>query len=150
MWFIPELEGSYDILCAEYCGVRHSYMESKVHVVSQSEFDKWYAKVPVKKVEHEGVAILKNNACNGCHSLDGSMLVSTSFKGLYGKKETVVTDGVERQITVDDAYIRESILDPNKDIVKGFNKGIMRSYKGVINDADINKIIDYLKSPEAK
>ena len=150
MWFIPELEGSYDILCAEYCGVRHSYMESKVHVVSQSEFDKWYAKVPVKKVEHEGVAILKNNACNGCHSLDGSMLVSTSFKGLYGKKETVVTDGVERQVTVDDAYIRESILDPNKDIVKGFNKGIMRSYKGVINDADINKIIDYLKSPEAK
>ena len=150
MWFIPEQLGSYDILCAEYCGLRHSYMESKVNVLSQADYDKWYAKAPVKKVDPEGLTIIKNNACTGCHSLDGSALVSVSFKGLYGKKETVVTDGAERQLTVNDDYLKSSILDPNKDIVKGFNKGIMKSYKGVINDADINKIIEYLKLSEAK
>jgi cytochrome c oxidase subunit II len=150
MWFIPEQLGTFDILCAEYCGMRHSYMESLVHVLPQADFDKWYAKAPVKKTEPEGLVIIKNNACTGCHSLDGTTLVSKSFKGLYGKKETVITDGTERQITVNDDYISESILDPNKDIVKGFNKGIMKSYKGVIKDADINKIIEYLKSAEAK
>jgi cytochrome c oxidase subunit II len=150
MWFIPEQLGTYDILCAEYCGLRHSYMESKVNVLSQADYDKWYAKAPVKKVEPEGLVIIKKNACTGCHTLDGTKTVSVSFKGLYGKKETVLTNDAERQITVDDAYIKESILDPNKDILKGFNKGIMRPYKGVISEADITKIIEYLKSPEAK
>jgi len=150
MWFIPEQLGSYDILCAEYCGLRHSYMESRIHILTQPDFNKWYSNAPKKKVEPEGLVIIKKNACNGCHSLDGSKLVSVSFKGLFGKKETVLTDGVERQVIVNDEYIRESILDPNKDVVKGYNKGIMKSYKGVVNDADITKIIDFLKSIEAK
>lgn len=41
VWFIPEKEGEYDILCAEYCGLRHSYMTSKLKVVSPREFEGW-------------------------------------------------------------------------------------------------------------
>jgi len=146
MWFIPEKMGEYEILCAEYCGLRHSYMESKVSVVTESEFKKWLKELPLKPIEPEGLTILKKNACTGCHSLDGSKVVSSSFKGLYGSNKTVITDGEERTIKADNEYIKRSIFYPEKDVVKGYSKGIMKSYKGIVSESDITLICDYLKT----
>jgi cytochrome c oxidase subunit 2 len=146
LWFIPEQLGEYDILCTVYCGVRHSYMEARVRVVSDAEFNSWLAALPDRSAEPEGLTILKKNACTGCHSLDGSKLVSTSFKGLYGKEEKVVTNGVERTIKVDDQYLRNSIYDPNKDLVVGYQKGIMKTYTGIVKEDELPKIIEYLKT----
>ena len=146
MWFIPTMAGEYWVLCAEYCGMNHSYMEAKVKIVSQAEYDAWINALPVKAAEPEGLTIIKKNACTGCHSLDGSKLVSTSFKGLYGKQSIVLTDGKEHTLTVDDTYIRTSIYEPDKDVVKGLPRGVMKSYKGNISDNDLSKIIDYFKS----
>jgi len=146
MWFIGEREGEYNILCTEYCGLRHSYMESKVRVVPEDEYRKWLKELPEKAAETEGLTILKKNACTGCHTLDGTKLVSTSFKGLYGKMEIVITDGNERNIKVDDEYIKTSIYDPGKDVVKGYPKGVMKTYKGLIKEDELIKIIDYLKT----
>lgn len=42
LWFIAEEVGVYDIACAEYCGLRHSYMYSKLYAIHQNEFDEWY------------------------------------------------------------------------------------------------------------
>jgi len=145
MWFIPQQMGTFDILCAEYCGLRHSYMESAVRVVSQQEFDAWLAKVE-KNTGMAGLEIMKKNACVSCHTIDGSKLVGPSFKGLFGKKHTVITDGKERDVIADEQYIRTSILDPNKDIVKGYNQGLMKSYKGVLKDDEIKSISEYLQS----
>jgi len=146
MWFIPTMIGEYNVLCAEYCGMNHSYMESKVRVVSAEEYQKWNDAIPNKAVEPEGLAIIKKNGCTGCHSLDGLKLVSSSFKGLYGKESTVLTDGREHTVKVDDEYIRTSIMEPDRDVVKGLPKGVMKSYKGIIKDSDVAKITDYLKS----
>jgi len=146
MWFIGQREGEYEILCTEYCGLRHSYMEAKAKVVPEAEFQRWLKELPSKAEEPEGLTIIKKNACTGCHSLDGSKLVSSSFKGLYGKSETVITDGKERQVVVDDEYLKTSIYDPDKDLLKGLPKGVMKSYKGLINEEEMNKIIDYLKT----
>ena len=86
IWFIPQREGVYEILCAEYCGLRHSYMEAKAKVVSQAGYDAWYAALPLKAAsEPEGLAIMKKNACMGCHSLDGTKLVGPSLKGIFGQ-----------------------------------------------------------------
>ena len=41
VWFTPEKKGSYDILCAEFCGVRHSYMTSTLIVESPEDFNNW-------------------------------------------------------------------------------------------------------------
>ncbi len=43
VWFKSEKTGRYDIACAEYCGLNHSYMYSAVHVMEQPDFDRWYA-----------------------------------------------------------------------------------------------------------
>jgi len=146
MWFIGQREGEYDILCTEYCGLRHSYMEARTKVVPEAEYQKWLKALPNKADEPAGLTVIKKNACTGCHSLDGSKLVSTSFKGLYGKTVTVITDGKERQVKVDDAYLKVSIYEPDKDLAKGLPKGVMKSYKTLITEDDLNKVIDYIKT----
>jgi len=150
MWFIPELKGSYEILCAEYCGLRHSYMESKVHVLPKEEFDTWLADFQPEAKDPKGLDLIKSNACVGCHSLDGSKLVGPSFKGFYGNEHQVITDGKERTITADDEYIKKSILEPNADVAKGYPGHVMQSYRKSLTDEDIQQIIDYLKSDASK
>jgi cytochrome c oxidase subunit 2 len=146
MWFIAQQLGEYDVLCTVYCGLRHSYMETKTKVVSEAEYAAWLKALPEKSSEPEGLVILKKNACTGCHSIDGTKIVSTSFKGLYGKSEKVVTNGKERSVTVDDDYIKSSVYDPDKDLVVGYQKGIMKTYKGIVTEEELTKINDYLKS----
>lgn len=151
IWFIPQREGTYEILCTEYCGLRHSYMEAKAKIVSQADYDAWLAGLKTQgEGEPEGLAILKKNACLGCHSLDGTKLVGPTFKGIFGKKETVIENGSETEITADSLYIISSILEPDKQVVKGFNKGLMRTYKGVIPDDEIMKAYQYLKTLNAE
>jgi cytochrome c oxidase subunit 2 len=146
MWFIAQQLGEYDILCTVYCGLRHSYMETKAKVVSEAEYATWLKAIPDKSSEPAGLTILKKNACTGCHSIDGSKLVSVSFKGLYGKTERVITNGIEHSVTVDDAYIRTSVYEPDKDVVVGYPKGIMKTYKGLVTEDELAKILEYLKS----
>lgn len=148
MWFKANEEGSYNIFCAEYCGTRHSNMISKVVVVKQEFYDKWIsdtAKVALTGIDG-GLALLKANACLSCHTTDGSAMVGPSFKGIMGRKTTVVTDAGEKTITVDDAYIINSMNNPNEQVVKGFNKGLMMEYKEKLSDDEKKMIVEYLKT----
>jgi len=146
MWFTGQRIGNYDILCAEYCGQLHSYMLTTVSVVDQSDYDTWLITKQDTSNEHPGLTVLKKNACLSCHTQDGSRLVGPSFKGVFGKTETVLVDGTETEIVVDRDYIIESIKNPNAKIVEGFQPGLMISYEGTISDEDINHIVDYLET----
>lgn len=158
MWFLPKSEGDYDLFCAEYCGLRHSYMRATVKVLSKDKYDAWYgdtttlakAEVGGEAAELPGFTIMKTQGCLACHSSDGTKIVGPTYLNLYGKQEEVIRDGKEANITVDDDYIKRSIYDPNADIVKGYPKGLMQSYQGKISDTDLTKIIDYLKSLNEK
>ena len=148
LWFRPISKGKFDIFCTEYCGLAHSGMTAKVIVVDSLEFNQWLSELKVAATgpEHPGLAIIKANACTTCHSLDGTKIIGPSLKGIYGTKRIVITNNTEREVVADDEYIKRSILDPNADIVKGFNKGLMQSYKEVLKAEDIDKIIDYFKT----
>jgi cytochrome c oxidase subunit 2 len=154
MWFIPHKVGSYDLFCTEYCGLSHSYMYTEVKVLPREEFDAWYAEMAdttrkatvVSDPVAEGKRLMEKNGCVVCHSSDGSKIVGPSYKGVYGHKVTVITNGVEREITADDEYIKRSIYEPDADIVKGYVKGMMVSYKTQLNDQDIANMIEYLKT----
>ena len=157
MWFLPESEGTYDLFCAEYCGLRHSYMNAKVQVLSKEKYQSWYGDTTsVSKLAESsvpgsaGMEIMKAQGCTVCHSSDGTKIVGPTYLNLFGKKEVVTRDDKDVTITVDDDYIKRSIYEPNADIVKGYPKGLMLSYKGKVSDADIAKIIEYLKSLNEK
>ena len=155
-WFIANSPGVYDLFCTEYCGLEHSTMITTVHVLSQEDFDAWYANsksVATTTIEEKaesgaslGKDLYQKIGCFACHSIDGTKIVGPSFKGIFGHEVTVLTNDKERTIKVDEDYIRSSIIDPNADIVQGFNKGLMLSYKDQLTEEQIDLIIEYIKS----
>jgi cytochrome c oxidase subunit 2 len=151
MWFRAQRVGDFDLFCAEYCGLQHSYMNSGVNVLSQEDFDRWYtdttSALPAAGVAdwEAGLDVMRKNGCNVCHSSDGSKLVGPSYLGLFGSTVEVETGGVNREVVADSVYIRRSIYDPDADIVKGYNRGLMLSYKGLVTEEEIGQIIEYLK-----
>ena len=154
MWFIPGTEGEFDLFCTEYCGLEHSYMFTSVKVMPKEEFEAWIADTtavaPVVDSEtslaDQGLEILRRNGCNACHSMDGSKLVGPSYLGGWGNSRTVMTGREERDVTIDSTYIKKSIFDPNADVVKGYNKGLMLSYEGMVSEEEVGLIIEYLKA----
>ncbi len=148
LWFTPNYIGNYEILCTEYCGLLHSAMTSKTRIVEQEEFDRWYKELAAAAYvpEPEGLKLLRNTGCLACHSLDATKLVGPSFAGLYGSQRSVVSGNTETTVTADDAYITNSIYNPNDDIVAGFPKNLMQSYKALLTEADIAVITGYLKT----
>jgi cytochrome c oxidase subunit II len=148
LWFIPTIAGEYEILCTEYCGLLHSSMLSKARVMEQADYDAWFSefKNSVREPEPDGYLLLRNTGCIACHSLDGSKLVGPSFKNLYGTERSVMAGAAGKSITANDEYIKNSIYDPNYEIVAGYNKGLMQSYKNILKESDIQIIIDYLKT----
>ena len=152
MWFEPQRAGTYELFCAEYCGLQHSYMYTYVKVMEEAAFTNWLVdttQVSAQTVESStatGKRIMQNIGCFACHTVDGTKLVGPSFKGIWGEEQNVVTGKEKRMITVDEDYIKRSIYDPNADIVEGFSKGLMLSYEGQLSEDDIGNIIEYLKT----
>ncbi|PKP47535.1 MAG: cytochrome c oxidase subunit II [Bacteroidetes bacterium HGW-Bacteroidetes-11] len=154
MWFIAQKEGKYELFCTEYCGLSHSYMFTEVKVLPQKEFDAWYARMSDTTLQAEaaktpgvkGKQLVQMNGCIACHSVDGSKLIGPSFKGIYGQTHSVITNDKEREVVVDDEYIKRAIYEPNDDVVKGYTKGMMISYKEQLSEAEIAEIIEYLKT----
>ena len=146
LWFKSTAPGEYDVLCAEYCGLRHSYMLTKVVVLPKQEFQKWYeAKVREKEVAKagpRGVQLFEEKGCKACHSVDGTPLLGPTLKGLFGKTITVLTEGKERQIKADEDYLRKSILEPSADVAKGYPP-IMPPQQ--IAENEVDEIVNYLK-----
>lgn len=150
IWFKPTKVGTYDVQCAEYCGLRHSYMLTKVEVMPEKDFQEWYSangKVAKAEVAGKGPTteeLLDVKGCLACHTTDGEPLVGPTFKGIFGRKEKVETEGKEREVVVNEAYIRKSLIEPQSDIVVGFPP-IMPSQEGLVTEEEIRQIIAYLK-----
>jgi cytochrome c oxidase subunit II len=153
MWFKPELAGKYQIYCAEYCGLRHSYMSSTVVVMPKADFDKWYATGAVvastpgiSAAASAGLNVMKIQGCFACHSTDGTKIVGPTYYGLFGTDVTVLVGGKETTMKADEQYLKQCIEDPTVHIVKGFPGTLMQKYKGKLTDAEINTIIEYIKT----
>lgn len=145
LWFHPEKEGQFDLFCTEYCGTGHSSMVSKVIVMSSDKFSEWLnTGAESAAAPPPGLELLKDKGCLGCHTTDGTPRVGPTFKGIFGRQVTVITEGEERTITVDEAYLKRSILDPDEDVVKGF-PDIMPEQRDNLNEEEGEQIIQYLK-----
>lgn len=144
LWFQATRTGVFPVECTQYCGTNHSYMLTAVKVMEPDAYEEWLANAsdPGKgKTPAEFGAILyTKRGCNACHSIDGTKLVGPSWKGVFGKGEALA-DGSTAQ--VDEAYIRESILEPNAKVVAGYQP-VMPTYKGVLTDREIDAIAAYI------
>lgn len=137
---------SHDIYCNQYCGTKHSEMLATLVVHRAEDFPAWLEKASVwtdkRKPSEQGLLFHAKKGCVQCHSLDGSGGTGPTWKDLWGKNGKFV-DGTAYK--ADDAYIRESILYPDRHIVEGFGNN-MPSYRGQLQDIDVEAIIAYMKT----
>jgi cytochrome c oxidase subunit 2 len=121
-------------------------MISKVVVHPAGEFDKWLADVAAAELNaspvEAGQRLYNTRGCAQCHSVDGKPGTGPTFKGVFGSTHPIV-GGVS--VTVDENYVRESILEPQAKVVAGFNP-VMPTYQGRLSDKEIGAIIEYLKT----
>lgn len=146
-WFVADEAGSYDLFCAEYCGVAHADMVTTVEAVPQEEFEQWLQSTVEDKGKHPGLTQLENYGCLGCHSLDGSRLVGPSFKDIAGRETLITIDGEEKTITVDADYLIRAINEPNAELVVGFPPA-MPPFAGRINEEELQQMVDFLMQSE--
>ena len=153
LWFNANTLGKFDIQCAEYCGTRHSYMRSFVHVVENESYKEWLnpkTETSEKNEEQKPMDLMAQYGCVGCHSFDGTTLVGPSLKDIYNKEVSVLSNGKLKTIKRDELYLKNSILSPNKEIVEGFSPNLMPSFQGVIQEKELNTIINFLKGEKVK
>ena len=148
LYFTPNKLGTFHVFCTEYCGTGHSNMLAAVKVVEANEFDNWVLGESgggaggELSLADKGKKIYATRLCAGCHSLDGSAMAGPTWKGLWGSQKAFA-DG--SSATVDENYIRESIMNPNAKIVKGFQPNQMPSFQGQLSDEDILAVIEFMK-----
>lgn len=157
----PKEIGSFDIACAEYCGLNHSLMLTKAYVVPEKEFAKWLKgdvddSFLQKYVESHSsgykdfltgsYAILFAKGCVQCHNLDDRKGIGPSFVELKRQFANVIVNGSDTTVAIDKDYIRESIINPEAHIVKGFEKYTMPSLKNKLKDEELELIVDILYS----
>jgi mono/diheme cytochrome c family protein len=103
--------------------------------------------VPAAQLAVRGKQLYTSDGCAACHSLGGSAGAGPTFKGLAGSTVTL-TDG--STVTADDAYLSRSITDPDAQIVKGYNPGIMSAavagYGLPGKPADVQSLVAFIKT----
>ena len=146
LWFKATQVGSYHLFCAEFCGTEHSRMIGTVHVLEPQDYEAWLTGGTANEpMEVAGERLFEQYACHTCHKMDGRTGRGPSLAGLFGK--TVALEGGGTAL-VDEAYIRESILNPAAKIMAGY-KPIMPTFKGQISEEGIIQLIAYIKSLKA-
>jgi cytochrome c oxidase subunit II len=141
-WFEATKTGEYNLFCSEYCGTEHSKMIGKVIVMEPADFQLWLAGgEPEGTPAAEGKKLFEKFACNTCHQ-ETSGARGPVLVGLFGH-EVKLQDG--SVVIADENYIRQSILNPQSQIVAGYQP-IMPTFQGQVNEAQLMQLVSYIKS----
>jgi cytochrome c oxidase subunit 2 len=142
LWFEPTKPGTYHLFCAEYCGTRHSGMIGQVVVMEANDYQAWLSGGTEEgSLASAGQKLFADLACNTCHRPDAQGR-GPVLQNLFGK--TVELTSGER-VVVDEAYVRESILNPAAKITGGFQP-IMPTFQGLVSEEGLLELIEYVKS----
>jgi cytochrome c oxidase subunit 2 len=142
IWFQPTKAGRYHLFCAEYCGTRHSGMIGEVVVMDPTEYQTWLSGGALEgSLASAGEKLFADLACNTCHRPDAQGR-GPVLEGLFGQTVELQTG---ETVIVDEAYIRESILQPAARITAGFQP-IMPTFQGLVTEEQVLELVEYVKS----
>lgn len=142
-WFEATKTGRFRFMCAEYCGAGHSEMHGHLVVMQPEQFEEWLQSGPLTQgsLAEQGKEKFLQYGCNACHE-PGSSVHAPVLRGLFGR-QVMLQDGTT--IIADERYIHDSIVQPRKQVVQGYD-AIMPSFEGQISEEEIIQIIAYIKS----
>jgi len=142
VWFNATDPGTYHIFCTQYCGTQHSSMIGEVTVLSPEDYQKWLAQsTSGMSLAQNGERLFASMGCNACHS-GNAVARGPSLAGVYGTKLTL-TDG--SQVQVNEAFLRDAILNPSQHVTAGFAP-IMPTYQGQISEDGLIDLVEYIKN----
>jgi cytochrome c oxidase subunit 2 len=141
-WFQATRPGQYHLFCAEYCGTKHSGMVGRVVVLEAADYERWLAGgTGGASLAAAGERLYLALGCAACHGPDAPTR-GPSLENLFGRAVSL-RDG--RTVIADEAYVRESILDPAAKVVAGFEP-VMPVYRTQLDEEDLIKLVAYLKT----
>ncbi|MEW6127320.1 MAG: cytochrome c oxidase subunit II [Acidobacteriota bacterium] len=142
IWWEPIKTGKYELYCAEYCGTKHSGMIGYVIVQEPAEYQAWLSGgAGGGSLASNGEKLFSQLACNSCHKTDQSGR-GPALEGRFGKSEALQAGGT---VTIDENYVRESIVNPRAKIVAGYDP-VMPTFQGLVSEEQLLQLIAYIKS----
>ncbi|MCP4573600.1 MAG: cytochrome c oxidase subunit II [bacterium] len=149
-WFEVTTPGTYALQSNTFSGDGFADMRSELVAHAPVDFGAWMEEVSDifkgRTLVEVGELLYTRHGCAACHSVDGTKLVGPSFKDLYGYEFDTIEGA---RVLADDAYIRQSILEPNISVIAGYQP-IMASFTGIIDDREIEAITAWFKTLSSK
>jgi cytochrome c oxidase subunit 2 len=146
LWFIPTKLGTFEVACAEFCGTGHWAMRGEITVDEMADFEAWLSQHPTfvetmnEGSEGRGRQIVQSLGCVACHSDDGTTRIGPTWRGSFGSQRTLVNG---ETMNIDEAYIKQSIVNPSIQIAAGF-ASIMPAYN--LSEDELDAIVEYMKN----
>ncbi len=145
VWFEATQVGTYHLFCTQYCGTQHSGMVGTITVLTPDDYKKWLQQsTSGMSLAQNGERLFASMGCNSCHSGNAAAR-GPNLAGVYGAKLTL-TDG--SQMLVNDAYLRDAILNPSQHVTAGFAP-IMPTYQGQISEDGLIDLVEYIKNMQS-
>ncbi len=144
-WFEATKTGKFYLFCAEYCGTNHSGMGGYVYVMEPAAYQQWLAGGSgTESAASQGQKLFQQRGCASCHQVEagGQQGRGPTLYGIFGHQQQVEGGGA---VTVDESYVRESILNPQAKIAAGF-QNIMPTFQGQLNEEQILQLVAYIRS----
>ena len=144
-WFEATKAGKYYLFCTEYCGTNHSGMGGYVYVMEPAAYQQWLAGgTGAESAASQGQKLFQERGCASCHQVEpgGQQGRGPTLYALFGKQQAVEGGA---SVTVDESYIRESILNPRAHVAAGF-QDIMPAFQGQLSEEQILQLVAYIRS----
>jgi len=142
LWFKADRPGVYRLFCSEYCGTDHSKMAGLLTIMTPADYQRWLGQSSTSgSLVAQGKAAFTARGCAGCH-VGQSVVRAPSLAGLFNNP-VPLEDG--STIIADDGYLRDKILDPDRNKIAGF-KQVMPSFKGLVGEGEMIALVSYIKS----
>jgi cytochrome c oxidase subunit 2 len=142
VWFNATDPGTYHLFCTQYCGTQHSGMIGEVVAMTPEDYEKWAQQsTSGMSLAQNGERLFASLGCNACHSGNAAAR-GPNLAGVYGSKLTLANG---TQALVNEAYLRDAILNPSQHITAGFAP-IMPTYQGQISEDGLIDIVEYIKT----
>jgi cytochrome c oxidase subunit 2 len=142
VWFNATEPGTYHLFCTQYCGTQHSGMIGEVTAMTPADYEKWAQQsTSGMSLAQNGERLFASMGCNACHSGTAAAR-GPNLAGVFGSKLTLASGG---QVLVNEAYLRDAILNPSQHVTAGFAP-IMPTYQGQISEDGLIDIVEYIKT----
>ena len=142
VWFEATKTGTYHLFCSQYCGTLHSSMIGEVVVMNPEDFQAWIAgSTSGSSLAQNGERLFASLGCNSCHSGNANAH-GPNLAESYGSKIQMANGST---VMVDDAFLRDSILNPTMHQIQGFAP-IMPTYQGQVSEEGLIDLVEYIRT----